>query len=167
MSVLSSVLGGGMSSRLFQEVREKRGLAYSVYSFASSYADAGVFGMAAGTSPSSAGTVAIVLRNELDSIAESGITRDELARTVGNLSGASALALESTEVRMMRLGRAELTTGEYVDREEGLARLGMVGLEDVKALAGDLVHSPLSAVVVGAVKDGIVNDVVRPGAVPS
>jgi predicted Zn-dependent peptidase len=167
MSVLSSVLGGGMSSRLFQEVREKRGLAYSVYSFASSYADAGMFGMAAGTSPANATTVARLLRDELDSVANSGITREELARTVGNLSGASALALESTEVRMMRLGRSELTTGEYVDREEGLARLATVTLEGVRALAEDLVHSPLSAVVVGAVKDGIVDDVVRPGAPPS
>lgn len=161
MSVLTSVLGGGMSSRLFQEVREKRGLAYSVYSFSSSYADAGMFGMAAGTSPTNATTVAALLRDELDVLAESGITPDELARTVGNLSGASALALESTEVRMMRLGRSELTTGEFVDREEGLARLATVGLDDVQALAADLVRSPLSAVVVGAVKDGIVDDVVR------
>jgi predicted Zn-dependent peptidase len=107
------------------------------------------------------------LRDELDSVATSGISSEELARTVGNLSGASALALESTEVRMMRLGRSELGTGEYVDRDEGLARLATVGLEDVQALAGDLVHSPLSAVVVGAVKDGIVDDVVRPGALPS
>jgi predicted Zn-dependent peptidase len=163
MSILSSVLGGGMSSRLFQEIREKRGLAYSVYSFASSYADAGLFGMAAGTSPANAATVASLLRDELESIATSGITDDELSRTVGNLSGASALALESTEVRMMRLGRAELTTGEYVDRDEGLRRLGTVTLGDVQALAEDLVASPVSAVVVGAVKDGIVDDVVRRG----
>jgi predicted Zn-dependent peptidase len=163
MSVLNSVLGGGMSSRLFQEIREKRGLAYSVYSFSSSYADAGMFGMAAGTSPSSAATVAGLLRDELESIAHSGITDDELARTVGNLSGASALALESTEVRMMRLGRSELTTGEYVDRDEGLIRLAAVASADVQDLAKDLVHGPVSAVVVGAVKDGIVDHVVRSG----
>jgi predicted Zn-dependent peptidase len=164
MSVLSSVLGGGMSSRLFQEVREKRGLAYSVYSFANSYADAGLFGMAAGTSPTNASLVAGLMRDELDNVADAGITPEELARTVGNLSGASALALESTEVRMMRLGRAELTTGEYVDREEGLARLATVTIDNVQSLAGDLVHSPLSAVVVGAVKDDIVDSVARPGA---
>jgi predicted Zn-dependent peptidase len=152
-----------MSSRLFQEIREKRGLAYSVYSFSSSYADAGMFGMAAGTSPSSAATVAGLLRDELESIAHSGITDDELARTVGNLSGASALALESTEVRMMRLGRSELTTGEYVDRDEGLIRLAAVASADVQDLAKDLVHGPVSAVVVGAVKDGIVDHVVRSG----
>jgi predicted Zn-dependent peptidase len=163
MSVLSSCLGGGMSSRLFQEIREKRGLAYSVYAFASSYADAGMFGMAAGTSPSNAKLVAELLRDELVALAQSGITEDERLRTIGNLSGSSALALESMETRMMRLGRSELTTGEYVDREEGLARLARVSTDDVQALARHLVNSPLSAVVVGAVKDDIVDGVVAPG----
>jgi predicted Zn-dependent peptidase len=163
MSVLSSCLGGGMSSRLFQEIREKRGLAYSVYAFASSYADAGMFGMAAGTSPSNAKLVAELLRGELVALAQSGITEDERLRTIGNLSGSSALALESMETRMMRLGRSELTTGEYVDREEGLARLARVSTDDVQALARHLVNSPLSAVVVGAVKDDIVDGVVAPG----
>jgi predicted Zn-dependent peptidase len=160
MSVLTSALGGGMSSRLFQEIREKRGLAYSVYAFASGYADAGMFGMAAGTSPANAKLVAQLLRDELALVASSGITEDERARTVGNLSGSSALALESMETRMMRLGRSELSTGEYVDREEGLARLGRVTLEEVATLAQELINSPLSAVVVGAVKDGIVDMVV-------
>lgn len=152
-----------MSSRLFQEIREKRGLAYSVYAFASSYADAGMFGMAAGTSPSNAKLVAELLRDELVALAQSGITEDERLRTIGNLSGSSALALESMETRMMRLGRSELTTGEYVDREEGLARLARVSTDDVQALARHLVNSPLSAVVVGAVKDDIVDGVVAPG----
>lgn len=152
-----------MSSRLFQEIREKRGLAYSVYAFASSYADAGMFGMAAGTSPSNAKLVAELLRDELAALAQSGITEDERLRTIGNLSGSSALALESMETRMMRLGRSELTTGEYVDREEGLARLARVSTDDVQALARHLENSPLSAVVVGAVKDDIVDGVVAPG----
>lgn len=165
MSVLTSCLGGGMSSRLFQEIREKRGLAYSVYAFASSYADAGMFGMAAGTSPGNAELVAGLLRSELAAVAESGITEDERQRTVGNLSGSSALALESMETRMMRLGRSELTTGEYVDREEGLARLGRVTAEDVRSLALDLLNSPMSAVVVGAVKDDIVDGVVSAGKI--
>jgi predicted Zn-dependent peptidase len=160
MSVLTSCLGGGMSSRLFQEIREKRGLAYSVYAFASSYADAGMFGMAAGTSPGNAKLVAELLRDELVAVADKSITEDERLRTIGNLSGSSALALESMEARMMRLGRSELTTGEYVDREEGLARLGRVTTEDVQSLALDLVQSPMSAVVVGAVKDDIVDGVV-------
>jgi predicted Zn-dependent peptidase len=159
MAVLSSVLGGGMSSRLFQEVREKRGLAYSVYSFQSSYADAGMFGMAAGTSPNSVSEVASLLAEQLELIASAGITKAELARTVGNLAGASALALESSETRMMRLGRSELITGEYVDRDEGLARFGLVQESDVQELAGFLLGQPLSAVVVGNVADTVLEGV--------
>lgn len=161
LSVLSSVLGGGMSSRLFQEIRERRGLAYSVYSFASAYADAGMFGMAAGTSPAHVGDVAGLMTSELRSIAEEGITPEELSRTRGNIAGASALALESSDTRMMRLGRSELSTGEFVDRDEGLRRLSRVDLSDVQSLAQELLSTPLSAVVVGAVKDGIVDGVIE------
>ncbi len=160
LSVLSSVLGGGMSSRLFQEIRERRGLAYSVYSFASAYADAGMFGMAAGTSPGHVSEVAGLMTTELRAIAESGITAEEFGRTRGNIAGASALALESSDARMMRLGRSELSTGEFVDRDEGLLRLSRVELADVQTLAAELLSTPLSAVVVGAVKDGIVDDVI-------
>jgi predicted Zn-dependent peptidase len=160
LSVLSSVLGGGMSSRLFQEIRERRGLAYSVYSYASAYADAGMFGMAAGTSPAHVSEVAGLMTTELEAIAEQGITSDELSRTRGNIAGGSALALESSDARMMRLGRSELSTGEFVDRDEGLERLSRVELADVQALAAELLSTPLSAVVVGAVKDGIVEDII-------
>lgn len=161
LAVLSSVLGGGMSSRLFQEVREKRGLAYSVYSFASSYADAGMFGMAAGTSPQNAELVANLLKEQFVAVADEGITDEELSRTKGNLAGSSALALENMESRMVRLGRSELGTGEFVDREEGLRRLGLVTADEVRALAQNLASGPLSAVVVGPVKDGIVEAVVH------
>ncbi|MEL0149945.1 MAG: pitrilysin family protein, partial [Pontimonas sp.] len=161
LAVLSSVLGGGMSSRLFQEIRERRGLAYSVYSFQSSYADAGMFGMAAGTSPAHVSEVAGLMTQELSSIAENGITPEELARVRGNIAGASALALESSDTRMMRLGRSELSTGEFVDRDEGLLRLSRVEEEDVRALAQEILSTPLSAVVVGAVKDGIVDGVMN------
>jgi predicted Zn-dependent peptidase len=159
MAVLSQVLGGGMSSRLFQEIREKRGLAYSVYSFQSSYADAGMFGMAAGTSPGSAAEVARLLAGELELVASTGITSAELARTAGNLAGASALALESSDTRMMRLGRSELITGEYVDRDEALARFGLVTESDVQKLAQGLVEQPLSGVVVGKVSENVLDGV--------
>lgn len=167
LSVLSSVLGGGMSSRLFQEIRERRGLAYSVYSFASAYADAGMFGMAAGTSPSHVAEVAGLMTTELTSIAQEGITAEELARTRGNIAGSSALALESSDARMMRLGRSELSTGEFVDRDEGLLRLSRVDLGDVQTLAQELLSTPLSAVVVGAVKDGIVDGVIEKDTIRS
>jgi len=161
LAVLSSVLGGGMSSRLFQEIREKRGLAYSVYSFASSYADAGMFGMAAGTSPKNAGLVANLLKEGFLGVAQSGITEEELTRTKGNLAGSSALALENMESRMVRLGRSEISTGEFVDREEGLSRLAEVTQEQVSSLAQELAAGALSAVVVGPVKDDIVDNVVH------
>ena len=160
MSVLSATLGGGMSSRLFQEIRERRGLAYSVYSFASSYADAGLFGMAAGTSPANAGNVADLMKQELDLMADKGITEAELERTKGNIAGGSALALESSDARMIRLGRSELSTGEFVDRDEALARLAMVGLAEVQDLAKQLAVAPLSGVVVGSVSPDVLDGVI-------
>src|SRR5690606_36325828 len=123
MSVLSSILGGGMSSRLFQEVRERRGLAYSVYAFAPSYADAGLLGLYAGCSPSRASEVGELLVSEFSRLAEEGVTEEELQRVVGQLGGASALALEDTDTRMTRLGRSELTQGEFADLDETLRRL--------------------------------------------
>ena len=87
MSVLNSIFGGGMSSRLFQEVREKRGLAYSVYSFAPGYSDAGLFGMYAGCTPAKAGQVAELMLSELHRLAEHGVTADEMKRAAGQLSG--------------------------------------------------------------------------------
>ncbi|SMH47432.1 Predicted Zn-dependent peptidase [Rathayibacter oskolensis] len=153
MGVLNSILGGGMSSRLFQEVREKRGLAYSVYSFAPSYSDAGIFGLYAACTPARAGTVAELLLSEFTRLAEHGVTADELTRAQGQLSGAAALALEDSDTRMSRLGRSELTFGEFVDLDESLRRLARVGPEDVQALAADLARGPSSISAVGAVDD--------------
>ena len=156
-AILTTVLGGGMSSRLFQEVREKRGLAYSVYAFASNYSDAGVFGMGGGTSPDHASEVALLMRDLFMEIVEKGITRHEWERTRGNLQGSSSLALESTDARMVRLGRSELHMGEFVDRDEALRRLDLVTLEDVQELAVELARNPLSAVTVGAVNDSVLD----------
>ena len=155
LGVLTTVLGGGMSSRLFQEVREKRGLAYSVYAFASQYADTGMVGMAAGTSPDNAADVAELMRDELAAIALDGITAEELSRTLGNIKGATALALEGTEARMMRLGRSELNTGEFLDRAETMRRLDAVTLDDVQRIAQSLVSSRLSATAVGSVDEKV------------
>ncbi|WP_188677056.1 M16 family metallopeptidase [Subtercola lobariae] len=151
LGVLNSVLGGGMSSRLFQEVRERRGLAYSVYSFASGYSDAGVFGMYAGCSPKNAGQVAELLLAELNRLAETGITAAELGRARGQLSGSAALALEDSDTRMSRLGRSELTTGEFADLDEALRRLDEVTPADVQELAREIASRPLSLAAVGAV----------------
>jgi len=156
-AILTTVLGGGMSSRLFQEVREKRGLAYSVYAFASNYSDAGMFGMGGGTSPDHASEVALLMRDLFMEIIDKGITRHEWERTRGNLQGSSSLALESTDARMVRLGRSELHMGEFVDRDEALRRLDLVTLEDVQELAVELARNPLSAVTVGAVNDSVLD----------
>jgi predicted Zn-dependent peptidase len=163
MSVLNAVLGGGMSSRLFQEVREKRGLAYSVYSFAPGYSDAGIFGMYAGCSPSKAGPVAELMLSELHRLAEGGVTDEEMRRANGQLSGASALALEDSDTRMSRLGRAEITLGEFVDLDEALRRLALVTREDVQALAADLAASPLSISAVGALDPDVFAPLLQEG----
>jgi len=155
LGVLTTVLGGGMSSRLFQEVREKRGLAYSVYAFSSQYADTGIVGLAAGTSPDNAAEVVALMRDELVAIAKKGITAEELGRTVGNIRGATALALEGTEARMMRLGRSELVTGEFLDRAETMRRLDAVTLDDVHRIAQSLASSRLSATAVGPLGDQV------------
>ncbi|THG32304.1 M16 family metallopeptidase [Naasia lichenicola] len=151
MSVLNAAFGGGMSSRLFQEVRERRGLAYSVYSFAAGFSDAGVFGMYAACSPKVAGSVAELLVDQLGVLARDGITPDELRRAVGQLSGSSALALEDSDTRMSRLGRSELAQGEFVDLDEVVRRLDSVTLEDVRELAVELSERPLSVASVGKV----------------
>ena len=149
MSVLNAVLGGGMSSRLFQEVREKRGLVYSTYSFASSYADAGYFGMYAGCTPSKVRQVLDLLGAELDKLAEGGISDEELRKAVGQLCGGIVLALEDTGSRMSRLGRAELVSGEYQDIDETLRQIKAVTAADVQELARELAAAPRTITVVG------------------
>lgn len=149
MSVLNAVLGGGMSSRLFQEVREKRGLVYSTYSFASSYADAGYFGMYAGCTPSKVRQVLELLGAELDKLAGGGISEEELRKAVGQLCGGIVLALEDTGSRMSRLGRAELVSGEYQDIDETLRQIKAVTAAEVQELARELAAAPRTVTVVG------------------
>jgi predicted Zn-dependent peptidase len=153
MAVLNSILGGGMSSRLFQEIREKRGLAYSVYSFSPSYSDAGLFGLYAGCSPAKAGQVAELMLGEFRRLADGGVTDEEMRRAAGQLSGASALALEDSDTRMSRLGRSEITMGEFSDLDEALRRLTLVTADDVRALAQELAARPLSIAAVGTVEE--------------
>ncbi|MEE1621949.1 pitrilysin family protein [Zafaria sp. J156] len=149
MSVLNAVLGGGMSSRLFQEIREKRGLVYSTYSFSAAYSDAGYFGMYAGCSPAKTGQVIALLAQELDQLAADGITEEELRKAVGQLSGGMVLALEDPGSRMSRLGRAELVTGVFQDIDESLARIRAVTRQDVQDLARELAGRRRTVTVVG------------------
>ncbi|MEO8219765.1 MAG: pitrilysin family protein [Specibacter sp.] len=149
MSVLNSILGGGMSSRLFQEIREKRGLVYSTYSFASSYADTGYFGMYAGCSPAKVGQVIGLLSAELEKLATDGVSDAELKKALGQLSGGIVLALEDSGSRMSRLGRAEIVTGEFMDIDESLDRIRKVTAAEVQELARELAAAPRTITVVG------------------
>lgn len=150
MTVLNAALGGGMSSRLFQEIREKRGLAYNMFSFAGSYSDAGYFGMYAGCAPAKTDQVLHLMTEELNKLAHDGIQEPELTKVVGQLAGGTVLALEDTGSRMSRLGSAELTTGEFYDLEETLDRVRAVTAEDVRALAQELAQSPTVVQIVAA-----------------
>jgi predicted Zn-dependent peptidase len=149
LGVLNNVLGGGMSSRLFQEIREKRGLAYSVYSYGSQYAEAGLFGIYAGCAPGKVDEVLELTRKELAAVAADGVTPEEIARGKGMVKGSYVLGLEDTGSRMSRLAKSELLYGDLMSVDELLARVDRVTLDEVNALAADLLTQPMSLAVVG------------------
>jgi predicted Zn-dependent peptidase len=153
LGVLNQVLGGGMSSRLFQEIREKRGLAYSVFSYASQYADAGVFGVYAGCAPGRVDEVLGLVREELVTVAGKGLTDDEVARGKGMLKGATVLGLEDTGSRMSRIGKGELLYGDVLDVDELLGRIDAVSVEGVRSVASELLSQPMSLGVIGPFDD--------------
>jgi predicted Zn-dependent peptidase len=149
LGVLNAALGGGTSSRLFQEVREKRGLAYSVFSFASQHVDAGLVGVSVGCLPNKLEQVLDVVRAELAKIAQDGIDDEELTRGKGQLKGGLVLGLEDSASRMTRLGKSELVDDELLSIDEVLARIDGVTLDDVRALAAELFSQPEILAVVG------------------
>ena len=153
LSVLNTALGGGPSSRLFQQVREQRGLAYSVYSSSVSYADAGAFSVYAGCAPERLEEVVTVIRAVLSEVAADGLTPAEVARAQGNLRGGLVLGLEDTPSRMNRIGRSELDHGYQRTVGESLDRIAAVTQADVAALARELLTQPLTAAVVGPFDD--------------
>jgi predicted Zn-dependent peptidase len=153
LGVLNSAFGGGMSSRLFQEVREKRGLAYSVYSFTSHYADTGIFGVYAGCHPQRARDVLELCREQLATVATGGLAAEELERGKGQMRGGLVLGLEDTGSRMSRLGKAELVYGELLSVDEVLARIDAVTVDDVQLLAHELLGQPLALAAIGPYDD--------------
>ncbi len=136
--VLNTLLGGGMSSRLFQEIREKRGKAYSVYSFSSSYKDVGYLGVYAGTSLESTDEVVDLILKELQKLARGEIKDDELSRTQGQLVGSMMLGLESTDSWMSHIARNEIYFGQSVTTEEICRKIRGVSRDDVIELADTL-----------------------------
>ncbi|KEI44396.1 M16 family metallopeptidase [Saccharopolyspora rectivirgula] len=153
LGVLNAALGGGMSSRLFQEVREQRGLAYSVYSTAASYAGTGTFSVYAGCAPDRLGEVAEVVRGILTEVAEHGLTEEEVERGRGQLRGGLVLGLEDSASRMSRIGKTELNYGRHFSVEQTLERIDEVTVEDVADLASELLRRPLTTAVVGPYAD--------------
>ncbi|MDQ3648642.1 MAG: insulinase family protein, partial [Actinomycetota bacterium] len=154
LRVLDTILGGSTSSRLFQEVREKRGLAYAVYSYASQYADSGQVGLYVGTRPDNVAEAMDVIGTELRRICDEGVSEDELERARENVKGRTTLAMESTPARMSRLGSSVLMDVPLLTLDEVLARVDAVTLGDVRALTAELFDpSGMSAAGVGASED--------------
>ena len=150
VSLLDAILGGSASSRLFQEIREKRGMAYSVYSYGSQYAETGQVGIYVGTREDNLAECLDVAGAELRDVAEGNLRRGELARAKENLEGRLLLALESTSNRMTRLGKALVTDSELVSTEETIRRVRAVDEADVAAAARELfAPEKLSAAGIG------------------
>jgi predicted Zn-dependent peptidase len=149
LGVLNTALGGGTSSRLFQEVREHRGLAYSVFSFSSHHADSGLVGVSVGCLPNRLDDVLAVVRDELAKVVRDGITADELARGKGQLRGGLVLGLEDSASRMSRIGKAELVHDELLGIDEVMRRIDAVTVEQVRDVARDVFGRPEILAVVG------------------
>jgi predicted Zn-dependent peptidase len=157
LSVLDTILGGGMSSRLFQEVRERRGLAYSVYSFQQSYREAGLFGVSAGTSPASVQECVDVIVGELARMVENGPTEAELNLAKEHIKGSLTLSLEVSSSRMIRLGRSEFNLARQLSIEEIESSVDAVNFEAVLDLARELfVPERLGLCVLGPVDEAAI-----------
>jgi predicted Zn-dependent peptidase len=155
LMIANQVLGGGMSSRLFQEVREERGLAYSVYSWASTYDDSGSAGIYAGTAPARAAELLEVVDDEVAKLVASGVTENELGVAKGFIEGSLVLGLEDSASRMARLGRSLMARNEIVTVDDQLARIRAVTGDDVGAVAARVYGGDRSLAVVGRVDDAI------------
>jgi predicted Zn-dependent peptidase len=153
LGVLNAALGGGMSSRLFQEVREKRGLAYSVYSFSSQHADTGIWGVYVGCLPAKADDVLAICREEIATVVEGGLSDAELERGKGQLRGSIVLGLEDPSSRMSRLGKSELVYPGLEPVDEILASIEAVTHDEIRAVAAEILTRPKALAVVGPFDD--------------
>ncbi len=152
--IVSAAVGGGMSSRLFQEVREKRGLAYSVYCYHSMYTEAGLFAAYAGTTPARAQEVLDIVREQLADVAEGGLSEEEFERAKGHMKGSLVLSLEDPGGRMSRLGKSEISHGEILTMSQILQRTEAVTLDDARRVAKRILSQPLSLAVLGPFAKG-------------
>ena len=147
-AVLQHILGGGMSSRLFQKIREERGLAYAVHSFAMRFAEAGAWGVYVGTTPATAHSVMEILTEEIQRMVSEGVTDEELERAKGHMRGALALSMEDTNTRMIRLGRNQIFGLPHLSLDERLARVEAMTRSEVADTAARTLLGPR---VMGAV----------------
>ncbi|RJX40749.1 insulinase family protein [Paenibacillus pinisoli] len=149
MILLNNALGGGMSSRLFQEIREKRGLAYSVYSYHMGYADSGLFTVYAGTAPKQTKDVLDLTLEQIHELSVKGLAEDELHRGKEQLKGSLILSLESTSSRMNRIGKNELMLGQHYTLDELLKRIDNVTMEDIQDVTRKMLAVPFAVAMVG------------------
>lgn len=152
-AVLNQALGGGMASRLFQEVREKRGLVYTVFSFQSQHADTGTFAIYAGTAPRRVPELLDVLDAEVAKAFEGGLTDDEVERAKGHLTGSVVLALEDTSSRMSRIGKSLLTGVPLLSLDETIGAFAAVTPDEVADVARSFLGGPFTLAAVGTVDD--------------
>ncbi len=153
MGILSAALGGGMSSRLFQEIREKRGLAYSVYSYAQQFAGSGLLGFYAGCHPTKAIEVVEIIREVLHDVAENGMSAEEISRAKGAVKGSLVLSQEDSGSRMSNIGKSEIVYGEVMSFDEILKRISDVTPVAVRQLAGEILLQRPTLALVGPFKD--------------
>lgn len=151
--LISNALGSSPSSRLFQEIREERGLAYSVFSFHSAYRDCGMFGVYAGTSPEHGSEVASIIREICTDIAQNGLTAEELQKGKDQVKGSMMLSLESSSSRMSRLGKNELLLGREVTLDESLEKINQVTVEDIARVAKQVLSQSFATAAVGPVQE--------------
>jgi predicted Zn-dependent peptidase len=149
MSIVEHVLGGGMSSRLFQTIREERGLAYSVYAYRLGFENAGALAVYAGTAPDQASTVLDLVEEELVRVATDGITEAEMEAARGHIRGSMALGLEDSGARMGRIGHGQLVHGRVLTLEEIEQRLAALTLDEVNDVARRWLSQPRTVVTVG------------------
>ena len=152
LSILASALGGGMSSRLFQEIREKRGLAYSTYAFVQQFAGSGSLAFYAGCQPNKAEEVTKLILEITHDVAANGLTDEEIRRAKGAVSGSLVLSQEDTFSRMGRIGKSELVYGEIMSFDEILRRVSAVTPEEIRQIASDLLPKPSTLAIVGPFK---------------
>lgn len=160
--ILNNILGGGISSRLFQSIREEKGLAYSIYSYQTNYSDAGLFTIYAGTRPSNTVEVTELIWQNIDDLKSNGITDKELKKTKEQLKGSLLLGLESSSSRMSRIGKLEITIGNYITLDEVVGKIDRVSLEDLQEITQQLFNPETACfTALGPVTEEVTNELKR------